>query len=243
MEEIFTMSEKNDENSIEQSLEINFKDSIIKHPEFIKVIKDEKRVKLLQDETHHKLVGYLRKGPMTIESLFEAFKRDENEKSKKSIYRYLKTLKDAGLVEQVGTRTSESESGDISVENLFGRKAKIFYFFFDESNMMKDGEQNKKEKKKMDRIGAILEILLKPKYPGLTKEKIEGILETIGCWQKDELEELSTNDKISEELVNYLEGLDWKEINYIMDTYKMFTIFPRLKELDNELSKELEAPL
>ncbi|MFW9929922.1 MAG: hypothetical protein ACFFD1_11065 [Candidatus Thorarchaeota archaeon] len=229
--------DKTNSTSNGQALEINFKDSIIKHPEFIKVFKDEDRIKILHDENYHSVIGFLRKGPMTIDNLYTAFKEKGNEKSEKTIYRYLKQLKDSSIVELVGTRTSENESGDIKVENLYGRTASIFYFLYDTDEMCKNDAC---EREAFDKIGQTLEILLKTIYPSITKSKIEKITKIIEEWQWDAIENLSKQKIDHEALFEPLKNLEWKQVNHIMDSFKLLSIIPKFKELEKELVEDIE---
>ena len=64
-------------------------------------------------------------GPLTMKEIIEEFKKDKEveEKSDKTIYRYLKKLKELDMVVQVGKRIYVD---DLKTETLFGVTAKFF---------------------------------------------------------------------------------------------------------------------
>ncbi len=68
------------------------------------------------------------KGPMSVKDILTEFKesKEVDEKSDKTIYRYLGKLKDAGIVIQVGKRIFMDEENNIRTETLFGVTAKFF---------------------------------------------------------------------------------------------------------------------
>src|SRR3989304_4479096 len=137
------------------------KNTIVKRPTFIKVIKEEATIDLFNDENITKVVAYLRKGPMTLNELMVRFAEDGDPKSEKTIYRYLKQLKDHQLIDVVGTRTGQDEDGDMRDEKLYGRTAGIFYWHDEDIICCKEYP----DKEKAETMEKVLEILLKAKYP------------------------------------------------------------------------------
>ncbi len=98
-------------------------------PERIKIIYDSKINEVLLDPNHIPIILVLRKGPMTVREIEEAYadeakKSDEIEaKSDKTIYRYLKVLEKADLVVPAGQRVV---IGKTATETLFSRTAEAF---------------------------------------------------------------------------------------------------------------------
>ncbi|ASJ06204.1 ArsR/SmtB family transcription factor [Thermococcus pacificus] len=76
------------------------------------IITDPETVKVLSEETRFKILQLLRMRPMTISELSETLKRDRT-----TIYRHIKTLEKAGLVEEL-----ESQGN----ERIYSRSARLF---------------------------------------------------------------------------------------------------------------------
>ena len=66
------------------------------------------------------------KGPMTVRDIVEEYKADNNQKSDKTIYRYLGRLTEAGIVTKVGKRVFIDEENNIRTETLYGNSAYLF---------------------------------------------------------------------------------------------------------------------
>ena len=104
-------------------------DVITFKPERAKVIKDPKIIDTLKDPNHWPILKALRKGPMTVRELEKEYAKlaakdkEIEPKSEKTIYRYLKELKKAGLVASAGQRV---EIGKTATETLFTRSADMF---------------------------------------------------------------------------------------------------------------------
>jgi DNA-binding transcriptional ArsR family regulator len=104
-------------------------DAITFTPDRIKIIRDKDEIKTLYDPNHGPIIRALRKGPMTVRELEEAYKKEAKikeeleAKTDKTIYRYLKELKDANLVIEAGKRV---KIGKTATESLFSRTAEAF---------------------------------------------------------------------------------------------------------------------
>jgi len=76
------------------------------------IITEPEKVKALSDETRFKILQLLRQGPMTVWELAMALGKDRT-----TVYRHIKALQRAGLIEEIGTEGNEK---------LYGRTAQIF---------------------------------------------------------------------------------------------------------------------
>ncbi|WP_297072566.1 winged helix-turn-helix domain-containing protein [Thermococcus sp.] len=76
------------------------------------IITQPERVKILSDETRFKILQLLRQRPMTIWELSMAIRKDRT-----TIYRHIKTLENAGFVEELRSEGNEK---------LYGRTARLF---------------------------------------------------------------------------------------------------------------------
>jgi len=66
------------------------------------------------------------KGPMTVRDIVEEYKEENNQKSDKTIYRYLSKLTEAGIVTKVGKRVFIDEENNIRTETLYGNSAYLY---------------------------------------------------------------------------------------------------------------------
>jgi DNA-binding transcriptional ArsR family regulator len=100
-------------------------------PTPVKIINTSQAMKLLDDPDYYIIIEILRKKPMTIREIEEAYslKAADHEtvgaKSYNTIYRYLKALEKEGLVIPAGKRI---EFGKTASETLFSRTAKLFHY-------------------------------------------------------------------------------------------------------------------
>ncbi len=92
----------------------------------VKIIKDQKTLKVFHDENLMIVLKFLKKGPCSIADLVSKFKQSNNEKSDKTIYRYLHKLIQVKLVAKAGKRVTSNEDDDIISETIYIRSAKAF---------------------------------------------------------------------------------------------------------------------
>ncbi len=92
----------------------------------VKIIKDQETLKIFHDENLMQVLSYLKKGPSSIQDLVVKFKKHDNEKSDKTIYRYLHKLIEVKLVAKAGKRVTADKNDDIISETIYIRSAKAF---------------------------------------------------------------------------------------------------------------------
>lgn len=99
----------------------------------VKVVRSREIIDLFFLPNYYVILLALRKRPMTVRDLQQAFKDEADRhagiapKSDKSIYRYLKVLEDAELVVPAGQRVV---GGKMVTETLFARTGQIFLLFY-----------------------------------------------------------------------------------------------------------------
>ena len=92
----------------------------------VKIIKDTKTLKVFHDENLMMVLKFLKKGPKSIQDLVENFKTYGDEKSDKTIYRYLHKLIQVKLVAKAGKRVTSVDEEDLMSETIYLRTAKAF---------------------------------------------------------------------------------------------------------------------
>ena len=112
-----------------QVADMAHQDVITFNPERIKIVYEKKTNEVLLDPNHGPIIRALRKGPMTVREIEEAYADSAKQnpeiepKSDKTIYRYLKVLEKADLVVPAGQRVV---IGKTATETLFSRTAEVF---------------------------------------------------------------------------------------------------------------------
>jgi len=76
------------------------------------IITEPEKVRVLSEENRFKILQLLRMGPMSIKELSDALKKDRT-----TVYRHVKTLEKAGLVEEIGNQGNEK---------IYSRSARLF---------------------------------------------------------------------------------------------------------------------
>jgi DNA-binding transcriptional ArsR family regulator len=100
-------------------------------PTPVKIVNTPEAIRLLEDPDYYIIIEILRKRPMTIREIEDAYRlraadhESVGTKSYNTIYRYLKALEKAGLVIPAGKRI---EFGKTASETLFSRTAKLFHY-------------------------------------------------------------------------------------------------------------------
>ncbi len=141
----------NDTDSTEQEV----RDLLDYEPILLKIIEDEAILEVIEDANLFPIATILRNGPMTVQEIVEKYNQPKNEgeakrkaenkkyitifgvtnKSDKTIYRYLSTLEEMGIIVHGGQRISEKSvniktSSDkktrVVTEKLYMRSAHIF---------------------------------------------------------------------------------------------------------------------
>ncbi|NHJ85765.1 MAG: hypothetical protein FK734_09905 [Asgard group archaeon] len=105
-----------------------YQDAITFRQSVVKVLKDRKITTRFKDPNHYKVLKILRKGPMTISDILSHFENMGEEKSDKSIYRYLNNLIKSKLVAKAGKRIYTKNEQIINTDTLYIRTAKIFIY-------------------------------------------------------------------------------------------------------------------
>ncbi|MFX0185129.1 MAG: ArsR family transcriptional regulator [Candidatus Hodarchaeota archaeon] len=106
-----------------------FTDAITYSQPLMKEISDDNAKRAFLDPNLSQILLILRdtNKPMTVDELEESFKAIDQEKSPKTIYRYLKKLEEAELVVQAGKRVFSKDVKKLRTKTLYMRAAKLFF--------------------------------------------------------------------------------------------------------------------
>lgn len=181
-------------------------------PIFMKFIKDEKTLKLVKDKNHFPILKLLKKEPMTVKELEEEYELlTEKKKSNKTIYRYLKTLEEAGLVVPAGNLVT---TGKTATETIYARTAMGFY--------MKGSDHCFWDTEKADRIVENVGFLLEPLFEGKKADmkKLAIIMENQSDCSEMGLEDLVK--EVEDKNIHTMQDCDLDEINIILKFTGLF---------------------
>lgn len=209
-----------------------FKDIITYEPVGLKIIDDEKGVQILKDPNLYPIVAILRQKPMTVKEIeaaysAEAKKYDTHEpKSDKTIYRYLKTLEEAGLVTPAGQRVV---IGKTATETLFSRTAHIFLTRVEESKWWesKDGQEF------VEKMGVPVGYNLGDYEPSI--ECLTKFMARLDNAKEAELANIASAE--NKQLLSQLSGKDWHHINKLLYYIGIFSVFLKQPEYIEDLRR------
>ena len=211
--------------------------------------KNFKYVKSIEvDENHELLRKILReKGPMTIKEIISSFKNEGKEKSEKSIYRYIKDLKDGGLITDVGKRVYRDKEDKTKSETLFGSTAHFFLQGADEKDRIKniiDPKRSIEEKKEIQSIYQnsikLIGLILKDNFPDHTFSE-DCFLELIEEIEAKSNKLLIKNvEAAEEEALNLVRQINSNATRWSLTVMKWLSLIINEPELNRKISKCFE---
>ncbi len=193
-------------------------------------ITDKHVLKLFQDANLMRILTFLRSSPlMTVKDLEQAFLEEGNEKSTKSIYRYLKKLEEGNLVIPAGKRVRASPNEKLKTETLYMRTAKIFFPKMEEKEI--DPETKAHQTAFNEVLGKLLGL-------HLNKEKINA--ENLGLLTKKLKKQMFANStslfqSADEETANLISTLDWKSVNSLIEILGLLILLVDDLDLKEEI--------
>jgi hypothetical protein len=218
-------------------------DKILIHPKPLKHIYLPRGDTTFQDKNLLFLRNVLnKKGPMTIVEIQKEFERESRNnpdikpKSDKSIYRYLGSLKDLGIVAQVGKRMY-TENDTIKTITLFGVTANFFLIGTYNTPFHRNakGKLLKRRKGLVEFIGEVLKHQYDGKDPDLDclEEIMVDIIESSTEILIENFESISL-DSIEKLISGQVEG---DEGEYLMNLVTWLGLVIARKDLHNEVGK------
>jgi hypothetical protein len=207
---------------------MGFKDKLYPdyHCETVEIIKDVDRYEILGEPNLEPIIIALREGPKTVNDLEKDYNKIVEEKIKKmnlpsnestylkkkmkrqakTLYKYLKKLKDNGFIVEAGKRYTDNQK---AAEILYGRTAKLFFNIGGKEHWA-ESELGKSSLKMLSKLIGIINKGPKPSVRNLKESflsienKIRQDMEDIFTTYTTEIEELS--DEITYEDLKFLIG-------------------------------------
>jgi hypothetical protein len=206
-------------------------DVLTHKPVPVKIVRDVKTAKTLRDPLYFPIIKALRKGPMTVRELEEAYKifatdsGTQEPKSDKTIYRYLKVLQDADLVVPAGQRVV---IGKTATETLFERSARAFLVQAEETKPA----DKEKGRRMVQRISKLLGRVYGNREPDL--ESCEKFFNKVEKEAKALAEQLLGS--ADEETLEIATAGNWEEIDEVLNMVTIFGLLLKRPELLDELN-------
>jgi len=181
------------------------------------------------DENLYYIVKFLRVGPRTVKELEMDFTHKGMKKSDKSIYRYLKTLIELGLVAKAGKRITSKGAGELQSETIYIRTAKIFLT----ANLKKKlvSLENKDVKLFHETIYSLLSERFIDKIK--SDKGMDNLINTLESRKQDLVRDIFRN--ANEESMEKISKLDWGLIEYLIEYIGWLAL-----SLEYDIVKEIE---
>jgi len=183
---------------------------VVNTPEAVKYLRDRK--------LRFRILTLLTDNPMTLKEL-----KTELQKSDKTVYRYLNELESAGLIVQAGRRVYKDKNNKFSGQTLYTRSAKVFYdgLIMDEiDKWVKDKKTEKHQNQIMDQVANLVGQLFEDRKGD--NECLWELHKRIVKKRTMLLEKFL--DNLSEENMSIVTSLNYREVQYIIDTAGLFSI-------------------
>ncbi|NHJ85641.1 MAG: hypothetical protein FK734_09280 [Asgard group archaeon] len=177
---------------------------------FLKNVTDVNVAKYFYDENYLTILKLLRNGPATIDDMDEAYKQSNNPKSNKTLYRYIKTLEEDGLIVEAGKRIITDDNNKNRSVTIYMRTAKVFMDFthLTDSKIISDTRN-----KQYNTMKLILEKAIEDKE--IIIEKFSKFIVNIYSKGLNQLEEITEKHKIN--LLELLGDCEFFEISNFID--------------------------
>ena len=227
------MSIDNEEGPIEKE----FQDVIHTKQKTLMFIRKEEQAKSIYSDELYPIITILRQGNFTVKEIIEYYKTFSHairkaKKSDKTIYRYLKKLKEVGLIDIIGQRVTK---GQTATEAIWGRVARMFYLDLNDEKWMNEHCRTdcvacSDEGSHMGSYRGIAAINLLRQFQGNVDEKINygEWMEKIDKLIKDEIK--LNLDKLGEKELDHLTKLPYTSLDRILLISSLLSIFKRTPE-------------
>jgi len=212
----------------------------------VEIIKDAGKYQLLANPNLEPVIVALRKGPKTVNELeidYNAFVKEKIQKMNltrkeeevlekkmfrqaKTLYKYIKVLKENGFVVEAGKRYTENQR---AAETLYGRTAKLFFHIRGEHSWL-DSETIKPSLNFMTKL---LGIMNQSKQPSV--KKLREILISMETKVNQDLENLFTT--FSKEIADISEDITYEDLKFTIFGLNLILLMKNYPEFEDDLKK------
>ncbi len=199
----------------------------------VKIIRHEDTLKSIEDPSYYLIIKVLRKGPMTVKEIEEAYNKEAKladiyePKSDKTLYRYLKHLEKVDLVVPAGKRVVY---GKTASETLFARTAIVFITHDETSNWYATDEGLKI----VERGASGLEQL---RGTSISISKLSKVMQKLEDMKGEAIEKLI--EESEESALEKITSGDWEDMNKSLGWIKLLNALLDADELLDGLRKSM----
>ncbi len=163
-----------------------------------------------------------------IKDLTRKFKLEKQQKSEKTIYRYIKELTDPkiGLVVQAGRRIIAEQT---ATEAIYARKAKVFLL----REHADDTWRCDLCLSTLEKVSKLVALSTKKKAP--TVESLAKLMSSIDTFHEDE--QIRLFEQYEEEVKEIIKECSFKETNHLLSTFRMVYILLNHEEFAQEMKE------
>lgn len=214
--------------------------------ETVEIIKDPRKYQMLEKPNLEPIIVALRKGPKTVNELEIEYNtivkekiqkmnltRKEEEvlekkmfRQAKTLYKYIKVLKENGFVVEAGKRYTENQR---AAETLYGRTAKLF-FHIGGKQFWLDSETIKPS---LEFMSKLLGIMNQSKKPSV--KKLREILISVENKVNQDLENLFTT--FSKEIADISEDITYEDLKFLIFGLNLILLMKNYPEFEDDLKK------
>ena len=209
---------------------MSFQDIITNQQKLVQVLSGKMIEEVLEDDNHRYLLHFLFEGPLTVEELKIAFRNSGNEKSDKTIYRYLNKLKKAGLVIEAGKRIYTDKENQIKTQTLFSRIAKVIFTPFNKVD--RDPELKRKALE-------ITSLMLKERLQLKNNANLNCLQEKIDTLVISKHKAIADyfKETENEDVLELVQTMDIAELYPILDIASWILLFSEKPEMVKQLTE------
>lgn len=210
---------------------MTFQDILEDEQESVMFIDNEETVKKMFNPLYFPIIKVLREGYKTFKEIKEEYtKHASTLPPDKTLYRHLHTLKEAGLIIEIGKRVYKGQS---MTEKLFSRTAKFFH-----TGAKTEGQEYDDLIEKQSKILAKF-FSLTHNFPEKSAECFEGILKKFHSCDVQGIDKLFR--EFPDEVAGIAGNLPHDELQGVVSEYIRLNTLLNFQELKDELEKCLSS--
>lgn len=161
-----------------------------------------------------------------IKTRIKEYKLSKEQKSEKTIYRYVKDLTQAGLIVPAGQRVI---TGKTATETLYTRKARIFIIRQHSDDTWRCDEC----KSTLSKVSKMLALSMGIKEPKV--ENLAKLMSNIDMYHEDE--QIRLFEQYDDEIKEMIKDCSFTETNRVLETFKTIYLLLKVDEFKDEIKQ------